>query len=464
MIRRASSGNRTRRGAEGGLLLLAALITLSGFFLVEAGLRLDASPSLPPFTWSAAFGLALPGLYVFAGLFSLHLVLLYHKTVGEPLILPIVGVLLGLGLILIYRLEGLDGVWQQLLRGYTPGLMVGLGLITWPALIEKLRRLAIPASLLGLALPFLTALFGQVDETGVRLSLKLGPLPSIQTSELIKPALILFLAWYIDRQARQVEGRGRPILGWLRLPPLEYFIPGALFTALGALALVAMSDYGAVIILAFIFVAMLYAGFEGRTFISVAAIGAGLALGMALFLALVWTPPDMIRYRFAAYHDPWSSDKMIINGVVSDITISEGPGYQIQQALYGVAAGGLTGAGLGLGSPEFVPLAHSDFIFAALLEEMGGMVGLAVLALYAVLLYRLLRLAAALPSGQVFERLLLVGVAAHFFIQVFYMVGGVVNLVPLTGITMPFMSLGGTALFINLSELGLALGLQQRAG
>jgi cell division protein FtsW (lipid II flippase) len=452
------------RRYETRLLLLAALITLGGFWLVEAGQRLNAGPEQPPFAWVTLLHLSLPVLYVFVGLFSLHFALLHRQVFGEQLILPIVGLLLGLGLILIYRLEDLPGVWQQLLRGFTPGLIVCLAFARWPVLIERLRRLAVPASLVGLALPFLTALFGQVDETGVRLSLKLGPLPAVQTSEIIKLALILFLAWYIERQARQVEGRGRPFLGWLRLPPLEYFIPGALFTALGALALVAMSDYGAVIILAFIFVAMLYAGFEGRTFAAVAAIGGGFALLAALLLALVWTPPDLIRYRFAAYADPWSTQRMVVNGVETDTTVSEGPGYQIQQALYAAAAGGVSGAGLGLGSPGYVPLAHSDFIFAALLEEMGGAVGLAVLALYAVLLYRLLRLAAALPEAQTFERLLLVGAAAHLFIQVFYMVGGVVNLVPVTGITVPFMSLGGTALLINLIEVGLALGLQQRVG
>jgi cell division protein FtsW (lipid II flippase) len=343
-----------------------------------------------------------------------------------------------------------------------PGWLICVILILQPVLVERLRQWAVPISLVGLALPFITALFGEVDETGVRLSLKIGPLPAIQTSELIKLALIIFLAWYIERQGQRVEGRARPVLGFLRLPPLEYFIPGALFAALGALALVAMSDYGAVIILAVIFVGMLYAGFDTRTFATVAAIGLAFALLVGVILALAWEPPDLIRYRFIAFRDPWSQEVVTINGQPTDVTVSQGPGYQLQQSIYAIIAGGLGGAGLGLGSPGFIPLAHSDFIFAAILEEMGAVIAFAILALFGVLLARLLRIAVLLPENQVFERLLLVGIVIHLFIQVFYMAAGTLNLLPVTGITIPFLSQGGTALLMNMTEMGMALALMQR--
>jgi cell division protein FtsW (lipid II flippase) len=113
-------------------------------------------------------------------------------------------------------------------------------------------------------LPIATAIFGVVDETGARLALKVGPLPPIQTSEMIKFALVIFLAWFIDREGEQVEGRARVVLGWLRLPAIRYFIPGILFVSMATLALVQMSDFGAVLILGFLFAAMLYAGFETR--------------------------------------------------------------------------------------------------------------------------------------------------------------------------------------------------------
>jgi cell division protein FtsW (lipid II flippase) len=117
---------------------------------------------------------------------------------------------------------------------------------------------------------------------------------------------------------------------------------------------------------------------------------------------------------------------------------------------------------LGFGTPEYVPLAHSDFIFAAIIEELGAVTGLAVLFLFILLMLRITRVALLLPAGQVFERVLLMGICIHFFTQVFIMVGGTLNLLPLTGITIPFLSQGGTALTVNLVEIGMALSAAQR--
>lgn len=153
---------------------------------------------------------------------------------------------------------------------------------------------------------------------------------------------------------------------------------------------------------------------------------------------------------------------VMLDGQSTGITISQGPGYQIQQSIYAVIAGGLTGRGLGFGTPTYVPLAHSDFIFSAILEELGAVTGFAVLFLFAVLLLRILRVAVLLPGGQVFERLLLTGIAIHLFTQVFVMVGGTLNLLPMTGVTIPFLSLGGVALLVNLVEIGIVLSLTQR--
>jgi cell division protein FtsW (lipid II flippase) len=246
------------------------------------------------------------------------------------------------------------------------------------------------------------------------------------------------------------------------MPALHYFIPGGLFVSLATLALVAMSDFGAVLILACLFVGMLYAGFETRIFTTIAAIGLGLAVLAGFALSLTWHVPTVIRYRFLAFLDPWSNAMILQNGQPTGITISEGPGYQIQQSIYAVISGGLTGSGLGFGSPQYVPLAHSDFIFAAIVEEMGAVIGIAILVLFIILVLRILRVAMLLPAGQAFERLLLTGIAIHFFIQVFVMVGGTLNLLPLTGVTIPFLSQGGMALLVNLAEIGLVLGIARR--
>jgi cell division protein FtsW (lipid II flippase) len=151
-----------------------------------------------------------------------------------------------------------------------------------------------------------------------------------------------------------------------------------------------------------------------------------------------------------------------LNGQSTGITISEGPGYQIQQAIYAVVSGGITGRGLGFGSPDYVPLAHSDFILAAIIEEFGAIIGVAVLFLFAVLLLRIFRTVSLLPPGQIFERLLLVGIGAHLFTQVFVMASGTLNLLPVTGITVPFLSQGGVALLINLTEVGIVLAIARR--
>ncbi|RPI23718.1 MAG: FtsW/RodA/SpoVE family cell cycle protein [Chloroflexota bacterium] len=444
---------KSYRYQEALLLLFVALIALLGFFLVSVTghvqLGQDPLPALPTDL--------IPPLVMGFLLAALHLALSLRKVTVDQLILPVTGLLLAIGLTMIWRLRGSDGVWQQLTRGFIPGIFIAGAFAVWPHLIERLRRLAVPISVAGLALQFATALFGRMDESGARLSLKIGPLPAIQTTEILKVALLIFLAWFIEREGREVEGRARTLLAGLRLPAPRYFIPGLLFVGAATLALVKMSDFGAVIILGGLFVAMLYAGFHTRVFGTIAAIGLGLAVLVGLGLALTWEAPAVMQLRFLAFQDPWSQQE-----IAPGLTISQGPGYQIQQAIYATVAGGLTGTGLGFGSPELIPLAASDFIYAALLEELGAVTGIAVLGLYAVLVMRILRVAMLLPEGQMFERLLLVGIGVHLFTQVFVMVGGTLNLFPLTGVTIPFLSLGGAALMVNLAEIGMVLAIMQR--
>ena len=222
---------------------------------------------------------------LFALLFGgLHLLLRRQHTQAEQVLLPVVALLAAIGLVMLWRLRGGSGVYQQLLRGFLPGAAVIVALTLRPRWVEQIRRWTLPVSLLGLGLSLATAFFGAVDETGARLALKLGPLPAIQTSEVLKLALIIFLAGYIAAEGEKAQGRGRSVLGWLRLPAARYFAPGLLFVAMATLALVQMSDFGAVLILGGIFVGMLYAGFEMRVFATVAAIGLGLTALVTLGL------------------------------------------------------------------------------------------------------------------------------------------------------------------------------------
>lgn len=385
-----------------------------------------------------------------------HTALSLRKVSFDQLMLPITALIFCIGMTMIWRLRGSDGILQQITRGLVPGMLICTVLVSWSPLIDYVRRYAVAIGLAGLGLLFLTGLFGVQDETGARLALKLGPLPSVQTSEMIKIALIIFMAWYIDREGRAAEGRAMNFL-WFRLPSVRYIAPAAMFIGAATLALVAMSDFGAVPILGALFIAMLFAGFDTRIFITITVFGLVMGVIVGLVLAQTWDLPATIQYRYLAFQNPWST-QMMPNGY----TIAEGPGYQIQQALYAVIAGGVTGTGLGMGNPTFIPLAHSDFILAAIIEEMGSAVGIALLVLYAILVLRIFRVVLLLPRGQVFERMLLIGIGVHLFTQAFIMAGGTFDLFPLTGVTLPFLSMGGVSLMVNLIEIGFALTLMQR--
>lgn len=446
------------RSTEIFLLTVVALIAFLGFGLAE----MNGQEQQERFVLSMLWQATLPPLTLIILLLAVHFLLQWRVGEAEQVLLPTVGLLTAIGLMMLWRLLPVALVWQQLTRGVIPGLCLMALLIGFPTLVERIRRdWPISISLFGLALLIATAFLGVRDEAGARLALKLGPLPAIQTSEIVKLALIIFLAWYLESEGEAAAGRASS-LGWLRLPAVRYFIPGLLYVALASLALVKMSDFGAILILGFLFLIMLYAGFETRIFLTVTLIGVGLSIGMGLLLTHFWEVPAVIQQRFAAFLDPWSQAPLLVNDVPTGLTIAQGPGYQLQQAVYAVIAGGLTGTGIGLGTPQNVPLAHSDFIFAAVVEELGLLGALAILACFAILLLRILRTALLLPRQQVFERLLLVGIAAHLLTQLFVMVGGTFVLLPMTGVTVPFLSLGGMALCVNLTEIGLVLALVQR--
>ena len=282
------------RLAEAVLLILVFITASLGFLLLSVGIQ--TSQDLNP--WTNVPQAFIPPLLIGGLAFGVHEILRSRRFQGEQIILPIVFLLLTFGLLMIWRLRGPDGFWQQVSRGLLPGLVVVSVLILRPWLVERIRRWAVPITIFGLLLPIATAFFGEVDETGARLALKLGPIPAVQPSELIKLSLVIFLAWYIDREGRKAEGRARPFLGWLRLPPLHYFLPGVLFVSLAALALVQMSDFGAVPILAFIFIGMLFAGFDTRIFLSVAGIGLNPQLigrpGAGIYLGGPGSDPDAL--------------------------------------------------------------------------------------------------------------------------------------------------------------------------
>lgn len=454
------------RPLERKFLGVVAAVMLLGFSMVHIAERLYLDEGLFAFAGRTF----IPPLVLLGWLFAVHLVLSFRGVSAEQLILPLTGLLVGVGLFMIHRLWPGDpafsfpptGIWQQLILGVSGGMTVILLLNIYPYLVELLRRsfdewLPLIICMGGLGLLFATALFGE-EIGGVRLAIRLGGF-SVQTSEIIKLSLIIFLAWYGDIAGQSAEFTYMRF-GFLRLPQMQTILPSLMFIMLAMVALLLMSDWGAILILMSIFAAILYTAFEQRIFYSMAGLGL-LVLAVAV-AGIIWLDavPGTVALRWTVFRDPWSEE--LVSWFGTPTAIVDGPGYQTQQAIYAVIAGGLLGSGLGFGAPNNIPLPFSDFIFAAIIEEMGLIIGMALLVFYIILVWRILRVAAMLPEALIFERLLLIGIAVHLCAQTFVITGGTFALIPLTGLTAPFLSLGGMAMLINLTEIGIVLALAQR--
>jgi cell division protein FtsW (lipid II flippase) len=233
-------------------------------------------------------------------------------------------------------------------------------------------------------------------------------------------------------------------VGFLRLPPIPYLAPMALMWAASLMVLVILNDLGSALLFFGIFLIMLYAA-SGRP---IYVLSGFITFAIASWLAYVLF--DRIGIRVQNWLDPWRDPL--------------GSGYQQVQSDYALASGGLLGAGLGQGQPWRIPAVHTDYVFSAIGEELGLLGAVAVLALYLVLVMR--GFAVALRSPDAFNRLFATGLAATIGLQALIIVGGVVRVIPLTGITLPFVSYGGSSLLTNCLIIGLLLRIsgQQRAG
>lgn len=451
--------SRRYRPREGALLLIVTSVGLLGLGMAEITyLLVDLGEN--PFP---AFLPALQPAIVLALFLSFcHLFLCWRRIEAEQVILPTVGLLLAIGFIMILRILTLDQLWRHLLLGLGLGGGSIVVFIIWPRrMIKLIRQWAFPISAVGLFLLLMTLLFGVKDESNAKLAIQIFGI-SFQTSEPMKVALIIFLARYIEQMGETIEGFTTLWFG-RRIPDLRYFIPILLFICVAMAFLYGMKDLGAVLILGFLFVFMLYVGFDTRVFLPVAMFGLTGFVSLVLFLAAIGVSiPPRVQGRLIGWWNPWSNK--LVWHLGTEVPVHEGPGYQLLQAIYATVAGGITGTGIGFGCVEkdCIVFAHSDLILAAVVEELGLIVMIPLLALFVILTWRILRLATMLSSSQVFERLLLVGIALHLFIQVFIIAGGTFSLIPLTGVTVPFLSHGGMALMVNLIGIGMVLAMTQQ--
>jgi len=385
-----------------------------------------------------------------AGLFALSLALSLAGRRSDELLLPVSGLLGGIGLLLMLRLpqdlvtQELGGIELVLADLQLLWLLVSLVVIAVVALFVRsdrwLRLYKYTWAAVGIVLLLLTFVLGS-ETNGARLTLTIGPI-SGQPSELLKVILVVFFAGYLaEYRPLLAEGRVR-LAGPLTIPPVAALLPLLAMLGLALAIVVVQRDLGAALLYYAVFLVMLYVATG-----SLIDVVAGIALFLLGSLAAGVVFP-LVGERIASWLDPWADPL--------------GSGYQLIQALHAFARGGVFGTGLGAGLPAIggnlpIPAVHTDFPLAALGEEIGLTGVMAVLGLYLVLVQRGLRIAAAARDD--FGALLATGLAAVVAVQAFIIAAGNLKLIPLTGITLPFVSYGGSSLLANALVIGLLLAL-----
>jgi cell division protein FtsW len=374
-----------------------------------------------------------PWLLAALAVLALAWVLLQPARTQRDDLLPALAVVLaGLGLLLVARLA------PELAQRQQWWLLVSLilAIVAGPA-FTHFRRFAsykylwVVASLI---LFVLLLLFGQ-EVNGARLWIKVGPV-QYEPIELIKLFIVFFLAAYLGETA-DVIAQARP---WSVRANLRYL--GPLFIGWGAsmAILVVQRDLGMATLLLATFAALLYVATR-----RVDIVLGGIAIfAIAAFWAIHHYP--YVQTRIAVWRNPFSDPL--------------GAGYQSSQAYYALAAGGLFGTGLGLGHPGFIPDVATDYVFAAYSEEFGLLGALAVIAVFVVMVRRMF--ASATDQPDLYAKLLGAGMAATLGFQVFIIIGGVIGLFPLTGITLPFISYGGSSLVANFLLVALVWAMSSR--
>jgi cell division protein FtsW (lipid II flippase) len=378
-----------------------------------------------------------------------HLALRRWAPYADPLLLPLGALLNGLGIVMIYRLHevgrdgnpGPDGQTLGTLSSSAVSLqivytVIGVGcFVAFLVFIKEPRVLQRYTYILGLigvfliALPaFLPTSISGVAGTGAKIQIAIPGLGSIQPEEFAKLALAASFAGYLVAKREVLSLAGKRVLG-VDLPRGRDMGPIAAVWLVSLLLLVSESDIGTSAVFMGLFVAMIYIA-TSRTSWLLIGFGA-FVVGAFLTAALV----AHVGQRFSVWLHPFSTANLINPPQLS---------YQTVQGLYGMANGGLLGRGLGNGQPFWTPLVQSDFIFTAFGEELGLAGAMALLLIYGLIVQRGLR--TALMIKDPYSKLLAGGLSFMLALQVFVIVGGVTRLIPLTGITTPFLSQGGSSL------------------
>jgi len=387
-----------------------------------------------------------------AAIFVIHAAFVITGRRMDEILFPTAALLAGISLLLMARLP--QDLASQPVAGRELGLselqlawtLLGFTVLAATAILVRsdgwLRRYKYTWAALGIGLLLLVFVFGEVTG-GARLTLRIGPV-SGQPSELLKVILVVFLAGYLAEN-RGLLSSSSTRVGPLRLPPLPYLLPMLAMWGVALAIVIVQRDLGAALLYFLVFLGLLYVATRRISYVVV---------GVLLFLAggaVLYFAFPHVQDRVNIWLDPFSDP--------------QGAGYQIIRALYAYGRGGVLGTGLGAGLPQIgtvpsIPAIHTDFIFAALAEEMGMLGALGVLGLYVVIAQRGFRIAAT--AADDFRALLATGLTLVIVVQAAIIAGGNLRVVPLTGITLPFVSYGGSSLLVNGAVIGLLLALSDR--
>jgi peptidoglycan glycosyltransferase len=411
-----------RRTTELGLVLMAALLTAAAYTLVSLGRTASLPANVGPFF---VMQLGVLGLT--------HVGLRKLAPEADPILLPLALLLNGVGYVFVARLDselaGLQATWTAVGVAAFLGTLV---VVRRVADLERYRYLFMLAGVGLLLMPLVPGIGRNIN--GARIWVQLGP-TNFQPGEFAKIALAVFFASYLVER--------REVLSDVRVGRSQLRYLGPLLLAWGAslVVMIAERDLGSSLLFFALFVVLLWVATGRSLYLGMggAMFGVGALVSLSMF--------SHVKERIVVWLDPWSR--------------AATSGFQIVQSQFALAAGGVAGAGLGLGSPQKLPAAETDLIFAVIGEELGLFGAAAILVAFVLMVGAGLRI--ALRASRPFEQLLAAGLTTILGLQAFIIIGGVTRLVPLTGVTLPFVSYGGSSLLGSYVLLALLVRISDSA-
>ena len=449
-------GFRGYRWKELGLLvipfLLLVLATTQLFLVANAT---DQRASLNPKNFPPLEGLT-PAIGLIAALVAANVVMSFFFRKADQVLLPVIGLLSGIGVMMATRLgpnlnpAPIPGLGGFQLRWVIIGLVACIGTLFILRNINWLARYKytwIAATFLFLLPNLIKGILTFRSNAPTRDSLGIQGFLNLQPSELLKITIVIFFAGYLSEN-RDILAQGYLRLGGLRLPPLRQLGPLLMMLGISLLLFLIVRDLGLALMIYCLFLCMMYLGSGKLSYVLV-------SLGLFIFLALIgYSLLSYVRARFAIVQIDVVNWTQASDDAYQNII---GAG-QIVQGLIALCSGGILGAGLGLGHPAgagFVPVVESDMVLTALGEELGLAGLFAIIGLYLLIVYRGYRIAIEAPDT--FQQLLAAGLTSVFAIQTLVISAGNLKFMPLTGVTLPFLSYGGSSIVVNYIIIGILL-------